>query len=82
MTTLGYVTIKSNNTYEVSGVLGKYAYNPGSGEIVWKSGSYKEWGWKGKYELIPSDGTRPQQHVIRLTSEADGLKMDGWYLTQ
>jgi hypothetical protein len=77
-TTMGYLTLEAGGAYEVSGVRGRYAYDPATGAVEWQGGSYDEWDWDGVYEHVAraeGDG-RPDEDVIRLTSEADGLKID------
>ena len=82
MTTIGYLTLLPGGTYEVSGVTGRYRYDAGTGEVEWLGGSYEEWGWEGVYERVtrqPGDG-RPDEDVVRLTSEADGLRINCYYM--
>jgi hypothetical protein len=78
MTTFGYLMIREPGSYEVSGVRGGYEYDPRTGAMDWKGGSYDEWGWSGVYEHVvrPEGDGRPDEHMVRLASEADGLKID------
>lgn len=82
MTTMGYLTLKNADTYEVSKVPGKYVFDSSTKEVVWKTGKYKEWDWKGVYEVIPAEGERPEQYVIRITSEKDKLKINCYYMAE
>ncbi|HEX2190534.1 MAG TPA: hypothetical protein VHG51_16620, partial [Longimicrobiaceae bacterium] len=77
-TTMGYLTLEEGGAYEVSGVRGRYGYDPATGALSWRGGSYDEWGWAGAYEHVarPAGDGRPDEDVVRLTSEADGLKID------
>jgi hypothetical protein len=77
-TTFAYMTIGADGTYEISGVRGRFAHDAATGVITWDGGSFEEWEWDGRYEHVArSDGDgRPDEHVIRLVSEADGLRID------
>jgi hypothetical protein len=77
-TTMGYLTLEEGGTYEVSGVRGRYRHDPQSGAMNWQGGSYDEWGWEGTYEHVarPEGDGRPDEDIIRLVGEADGLKID------
>lgn len=77
-TTMGYLTLEPGGAYEVSGVRGRYAYDASTGAVDWQGGSYDEWKWDGTYDHVvrPEGDGRPDEHVIRLVSEADGLKID------
>jgi hypothetical protein len=82
MTTMGYLTLGPGGTYEVGGVTGRYRYDAGTGGLEWLGGSYAEWGWEGAYERVtrpPGDG-RPDEDVVRLTSETDGLRINCYYM--
>lgn len=77
-TTMGYLTIGADGSYEVSGVRGRYRHDPATGALEWEGGSYDEWGWEGRYEHVarPAGDGRPDEDVVRLVSESDGLKID------
>ncbi|HEX2207798.1 MAG TPA: hypothetical protein VHG93_08945 [Longimicrobium sp.] len=77
-TTMGYLTLHPGGEYEVSGVRGRYRHDAATGAMEWQGGSYDEWNWEGTYEHVtrPADDGRPDEHVIRLVSESDGLKID------
>lgn len=77
-TTMGYLTLEEGGAYEVSGVRGSYRFDPESGAMNWQGGSYDEWGWNGTYEHVvrPEGDGRPDEHVIRLVGESDGLRID------
>lgn len=76
-TTMGYLTLRPGGVYEVSGVTGRYRYDAGSGVVEWDGGSYDDWDWAGRYEHVsrPAGDGRPDEDIIRLTSEADGLRI-------
>lgn len=78
MTTMGYLSLQPGGAYEVSGVRGRYDFDPQTGAMEWQGGSYDEWNWQGRYEHVtrPEGDGRPDEDIIRLTSEADGLKID------
>lgn len=78
LTTMGYLALHPGGEYEVSGVRGRFRYDPASGAMNWEGGSYDEWGWDGTYEHVarPQDDGRPDEDVIRIVSESDGLKID------
>lgn len=74
-TTMGYLSLEAGGRYEVSGVRGRYDYDPQTGDMEWQGGSYDEWGWEGRYEHVAreqGDG-RPDEDIIRL--EGDGLQI-------
>ena len=77
-TTMGYLTLTPGGEYEVSGVRGRYAYDPGTGAVDWQGGSYDEWNWDGTYEHVsrPEGDGRPDEEVIRLVGRDDGLRID------
>ena len=77
-TTMGYLTLEEGGAYEVSGVRGRYAFDPESGAMNWQGGSYDEWGWDGTYEHVsrPEGDGRPDEDIIRIVSQSDGLKID------
>lgn len=83
-TTMGYVTLEAGETYEVSGVRGKYHFDPQTGAMQWEGGSYDEWNWSGTYEHVtrPEGDGRPDEDIIRLVSEADGLKIDCYKMSE
>ena len=80
MTTMGYLSLKNRDTYEVSKVIGKYSYDASTNQFDWKSGSYQKWGWEGKYEFVPAEGERPAEHVIRIVGENGKLKINCYYM--
>lgn len=77
MTTMGYLTLHAGGEYEVSGVRGRYRYDAATGAMNWEGGSYDEWGWDGTYEHVarPAGDGRPDEDIIRIVGEADGLKI-------
>ena len=77
---MGYLTLKNGDTYEVSKVPGKYAFDLETSEVVWKSGKYKEWGWTGKYEVVAREDGRSEEFVIRITGENGRLKINCYYM--
>lgn len=81
---MGYLTLHPGGVYEVSGVTGSYRYDSGTGRLEWLDGSYAEWGWEGTYDHVsrPADDGRPDEDVIRLTSEADGLTIACYHMTE
>ena len=83
MTTMGYLTLEGD-AYEVSGVRGGYRYDPATGAMNWEGGSYDEWGWDGTYEHVarPAGDGRPDEDVIRIVGEADGLKIDCYRMAE
>lgn len=84
MTTMGYLTLLPDGVYEVSGVRGRYRMDPTSGEMTWEGGSYDEWSWAGRYEHVerPEGDGRPNEDIIRITSESDGLKIDCYRMAE
>ena len=84
MTTMGYLTLEDGGAYEVSGVRGRFRYDPQSGGMNWDGGSYAEWGWEGTYEHVtrPEGDGRPDEDVIRLVSESDGLKINCYKMAE
>lgn len=78
LTTMGYLALHAGGEYEVSGVRGRYRYDSASGAMNWDGGSYDEWGWDGTYEHVarPESDGRPDEDVIRIVSESDGLTID------
>ena len=84
MTTMGYLTLAPGGVYEVSGVQGRYRFDPGSGDLIWEGGSYDEWDWDGTYEHVvrAEDDGRPDEHVIRIVSEADGLRINCYKMAE
>lgn len=83
-TTMGYLTLEEGGEYEVSGVRGRYRYDDATGAMEWEGGSYDEWDWDGVYEHVdrPADDGRPDEDIVRLTSEADGLKIDCYKMAE
>lgn len=77
-TTMGYLALHPGGAYEVSGVRGRYRHDAATGAMEWDGGSYDEWSWDGTYEHVarPAGDGRPDEHVIRLVSESDGLKIN------
>lgn len=83
-TTMGYLTLGEGGTYETGGVEGRYAYDEATGALEWQGGSYDEWGWDGAYEHVarPEGDGRPDEDIIRLHSEADGLRIDCYLMAE
>ena len=83
-TTMGYLTLEPGGAYEVSGVRGRYRFDAQTGALEWEGGSYDEWNWEGRYEKVtrPEGDGRPDEEIIRLTSEADGLKIDCYRMAE
>lgn len=78
MTTIAYVTLQPGGTYEIAGVTGRYRHDAATGEVVWDGGSFDEWGWAARYEHVrrPEGDGRPDEHILRVVSEGDGLRLD------
>lgn len=74
-TTMGYLSLEAGGRYEVSGVEGRYSYDPRTRAMEWRGGSYDEWGWEGTYEHVTRDAGdgREDEDIIRL--EGDGLQI-------
>ena len=77
MTTIAYVTLQTGGTYEIAGVTGRYSYDAATGEMGWNGGSFDEWGWAARYEHVrrPAGDGRPDEHILRVASESDGLRL-------
>lgn len=84
MTTMGYLSLQERGVYEVSGVRGRYDFDPQTGAMDWQGGSYDEWNWEGRYEHVtrPAGDGRPDEDIIRLTSEAEGLKINCYKMAE
>lgn len=84
MTTMGYLALQEGGSYEVGGVRGRYEFDPETGAMEWRGGSYDEWNWEGRYEHVarPEGDGRPDEDIIRLTSEADGLRIDCYKMAE
>ena len=78
MTTINHHTLSSPGSYEVNGVAGEYAYDNATGEVLWHSGSYADWGYSGVYDhrTAASLGRAEDEHIIRLTDPTGALKID------
>ena len=83
-TTIAYVTLHPGGAYEISGVTGRYDYDAASGDVRWEGGSFDEWGWDGRYEHVrrPAGDGRPDEHVLRLASESDGLRINCYKMAE
>lgn len=66
----GFFVLNANGTYSYNGVSGKYSYNPETGSIIWKSGTFQNW---GKNSSSFTRGTRVAQIDMTYTTESGTL---------
>lgn len=70
----GYFEVKGKNKYEIAGGKGKFKLKKGK-KLVFKSGSLKKWGWKGKYSSGRSLGGE-KEWQIDLIDRKNGIKIN------
>lgn len=76
-TTIGWLYVLPDRQYKVvaGGTVGRFTYEPGSHEMVFKSGKYVDYAWRGWYlapgvrDQVRSDSSR-QRHAIALVDKA------------
>lgn len=69
----GYFEVKGKNRYEIAGGKGKFKKK--GKKLVFKSGSLKKWGWKGKYSSGRSLGGE-KEWQIDLIDRKNGIKIN------